>query len=73
MKREVAFIALLLLPTPAVAGLLPTREQLAVCFDDAHRLCEPMIPNPWKVLACFKQRRGELGMPCAALLKQFHQ
>ena len=66
-------IALALLPAPSVASWLPTREQIAICEADAHRLCEAMIPNPWKVLACFKQRRSELGAPCAALLKQFHQ
>ncbi len=62
-----------IISAPASAGWLPTREQVSVCFDDAHRLCEAEIPNPVKVLGCFKHHRADLGEKCAALLKQFHQ
>ncbi len=50
-----------------------TEAEQAACRPDAMRLCQAEVPDPFRVLSCFKQQRNRLSKACEAVLESHGQ
>ena len=53
----------------ASGGAIPvSRAERAACMPDAKRLCRDALPNVYKVLICFRDKRARISSGCRAVL-----
>jgi hypothetical protein len=67
-------LALLMLPTFAVAQRPGTPEEQMACTRDVQRFCRSVMnQGDFTILACLKENRPKISAACDQVLKSHHQ
>lgn len=76
---SLALAASVLIPSLALAQAIPnpfnqmfqgTPQDQAACRPDSSRFCKDAEPDQFRVLACLKENRAKISVPCQNVLKR---